>query len=341
MMRIIDEGEGELVGWHDPDENREWILQNKSPALVDKRMAIAEAVSKFVNDGDILAMGGFGHIRVSFAGVYEMIRQKKRDLTLLGKTAVHDMDLLIGGGCISKVEAAYSFGHELRGLSPCGRRAVESGQVKVVAEISNAGFQWRFLGGMMGVPFIPTRVMLGSDTFSKSSAKIVEDPFSGKPICLLPSCNPDVVFIHVPRCDRFGNCQIDGILIEDFELARAARRLIVTTEQVIYNEEIRDHPDQTKIPGFIVDAVVEVKYGAHPTLMPDMYYFDEEIIGEWLDMSKTEEGTQEWLDKYVHGTANFQDYIELVGGEAKMKYLYDVEHYEADMKAPWLEKKKK
>jgi len=340
-MRIIDEGEGELVGWHDPDENREWILQNKSPALVDKRMAIAEAVSKFVNDGDILAMGGFGHIRVSFAGVYEMIRQKKRDLTLLGKTAVHDMDLLIGGGCISKVEAAYSFGHELRGLSPCGRRAVESGQVKVVAEISNAGFQWRFLGGMMGVPFIPTRVMLGSDTFSKSSAKIVEDPFSGKPICLLPSCNPDVVFIHVPRCDRFGNCQIDGILIEDFELARAARRLIVTTEQVIYNEEIRDHPDQTKIPGFIVDAVVEVKYGAHPTLMPDMYYFDEEIIGEWLDMSKTEEGTQEWLDKYVHGTANFQDYIELVGGEAKMKYLYDVEHYEADMKAPWLEKKKK
>jgi acyl CoA:acetate/3-ketoacid CoA transferase alpha subunit len=340
-MNIIDEGEGELVGWHDPDENREWIMRNKSPALVDKRMDISEAVSKFVRDGDVLAMGGFGHIRVSFAGIYEMIRQKKRDFTVLGKTAVHDMDLLIGGGCVSKVEAAYSFGHELRGLSSCGRRAVESGNVKVVAEISNAGFQWRFLGGMMGVPFIPTRVMLGSDTFRKSSAKIIEDPFSGKPICLLPSCNPDVVFIHVPRCDRFGNCQIDGIMIEDFELARAARRLIVTTEQVIYNEEIRDHPDQTKIPGFIVDAVVEMKYGAHPTLMPDLYYFDEEVIGDWLDKSKTEEGTQEWMDTYVHGVANFQEYLELVGGEAKMKYLYDVEHYEAELKAPWLEKKKK
>ena len=340
-MKIIDEGEGELVGWHDPDENREWILQNKSPALVDKRMSISEAVSKFVKDGDVLAMGGFGHVRVSFAGIYEMIRQKKRDLTMLGKTAVHDIDLLIGGGCVSKVEVAYAFAHELRGLSACGRRAVESERVKVVSEISNGGFQWRFLAGMMGVPFIPCRMLQGSDTFRKSSAKIVEDPFTGKPICLLPSCNPDVVFIHVPRCDRFGNCQIDGILIEDFELARAARRLIVTTEEIIYNEEIRDHPDQTKIPGFIVDAVVEVKYGAHPTLMPGLYYFDEEIIGEWLDMSKTEEGTQEWIDKYVNGTADFQEYIELVGGETKMKYLHDVEHYEAEMKAQWLEKKKK
>ncbi|HMF33812.1 MAG TPA: CoA-transferase [Candidatus Lokiarchaeia archaeon] len=340
-MKILDEGEGELVGWHDPDENREWIAQHKSPALVDKRMSIEEAVSKFVNDGDVLAMGGFGHIRVSFAGVYEMIRQKKRNLTVLGKTAVHDMDVLIGGGCVSKVEAAYSFAHELRGLSPCGRRAVESGQVQVVAEISNGGFQWRFLGGMMGVPFIPCRMLLGSDTFRKSSAKVVEDPWSGKPICLLPSCNPDVVFIHVPRCDRFGNCQIDGILIEDFELARAARRLIITTEEIIYNEQIREQPDQTKIPGFIVDAVVEVKYGAHPSLMPGKYYFDEEIIGEWLDVTKTEEGTQEWMDKYVYGVANFQEYLELVGGEEKMKYLHDVEFYEAELKAPWLDKKKK
>jgi len=339
-MKVIDQGEGELVGWHDPDENREWIRKNKSPALVDKRMSIDEAVSKFVKDGDVLGMGGFGHIRVSFAGIYEMIRQKKKNLTVLGKTAVHDMDVLIGGGCVGKVEVAYSFGHELRGLSSCGRRAVESGRVKVVSEISNGGFQWRYLGGMMGVPFVPCRMMQGSDTFRKSSAKIVEDPFTGKPICLLPSCNPDVVFVHVPRCDKFGNCQIDGILIEDFELARAARRLIITTEEIIDNEEIRKDPDQTKIPGFIVDAVVEMKYGAHPTLMPDKYYFDEEIIGEWLIMSKTDEGTEKWIDKYVHGTANFEEYIKLIGGEAKMKYLYDVEHYKAELKAPWLDKKK-
>ncbi len=340
-MKVLEQGEGELVGWHDPDENRAWIAKNKSPALVDKTMDIATAVSKFVKDGDVLGMGGFGHIRVSFAGIYEMIRQKKRNLTVLGKTAVHDMDVLIGGGCVSKVEVAYSFAHELRGLSSCGRRAVESGKVKVVAEISNGGFQWRFLGGMMGVPFVPCRMLLGSDTFRKSSAKVVEDPFTGKPICLLPSCNPDVVFVHVPRADRFGNCQVDGIMIEDFELARAARRLIITTEKIIYNEDIRANPDLTKIPGFIVDAVCEIKYGAHPTLMPNLYYFDEEIIGEWLAETKTDEGTKAWMDKYVHGTKNFEEYLQLVGGEKKMKYLYDVEHYEADMKAPWLEKKTK
>jgi 3-oxoacid CoA-transferase subunit A/glutaconate CoA-transferase subunit A len=130
-------------------------------------------------------------------------------------------------------------------------------------------------------------------------------------------------------------------MVEDFELARAARRLIVTTEEVVSEEIIRDHPDQTKIPGFIVDAVVEVKYGAHPTLMPELYYFDEEIIGEWLDASKTDEGTAEWIDKYIRGTSNFQEYIELVGGETKMEYLRAVEHYEAELKAPWLDKKRK
>ncbi|MHA1213734.1 MAG: CoA transferase subunit A [Candidatus Hodarchaeales archaeon] len=340
-MKILHEGEGELVGWHDPDENREWILKNKSRALTDKRMELKKAVSKFVSDGSVLAMGGFGHIRVSFAAIYEMVRQKKRNLTMIGKTSVHDIDVLIGGGCISKVEVAYAFGHELRGLSPCGRRAVESGEVKVIAEISNSAHQDRFLGGMLGVPFIPTRAMLGTDTFKKSSAKIVEDPWTGKPICLVPSCNPDVVFIHVNRCDMFGNCQIDGILIEDFELARAARRLIITTERIIDNEIIRERPWETVIPGFLVDAVIEIKYGAHPVHVPTEYYFDEEIIGEWLLASKTPEGTQEWLDKYVYGVNDFGEYLELVGGEKKMKYLADVEHYRAELKAPWLDKKRK
>jgi acyl CoA:acetate/3-ketoacid CoA transferase alpha subunit len=236
---------------------------------------------------------------------------------------------------------AYSFGHEMRGLSACGRRNVESGKVKVIGEISNAGYQWRFLGGMMGVPFIPCRVMLGSDTFEKSSAKIIEDPWTKKPICLVPSCNPDVVFMHVHRCDIYGNSQVEGIMIEDFELARAARRLIITTEEIIDNERIRARPWETNFPGFLADAVIPIKYGAHPALMPNCYYFDEEIIGEWLNMSTTEEGTQAWIDKYVHHTADFAEYLKLVGGEKKMKYLHDVEFYKADLKAPWLEDKKK
>ena len=109
-MDIIEQGEGALVGWHDPDEARRWVQQNKRRDLVDKRMPVAEAVKKFVADGSFLAMGGFGHIRVSMSAVYEMIRQCKRDLTIAGKTAVHDSDILIGSGVVDKIEVAYSFG---------------------------------------------------------------------------------------------------------------------------------------------------------------------------------------------------------------------------------------
>ena len=121
-MNILAEGQGELVGWHDPDENREWIRENKSRDLRDKRMSVQAAVAQFVHDGDFIASGGFGHIRVAMAIVYEIIRQRKRHLIMAGKTAVHDIDLLIGAGCVDRVEAAYAFGHELRGLSPAGRR---------------------------------------------------------------------------------------------------------------------------------------------------------------------------------------------------------------------------
>ena len=167
-IEILAEGQGELLGWHDPDENRAWVRDNKSRGLIDKRMSVKEAVTRFVHDGDYLAFGGFGNVRTPMALVYEIIRQRRRNLVMAGKTAVHDIDLLIGGGCVAKVDVAYAFGHEIRGLSPAGRRAVESGQVKVTGEISNAGYQWRFLAGMMGIPFIPIRSMGGTDTFEKS-----------------------------------------------------------------------------------------------------------------------------------------------------------------------------
>jgi len=338
-MEVLSEGCGELIGWHDPDEQRAWVRENKSRDLKDKQITLAEAVDRYVPDGTFLAMGGFGHIRVSMAAVYEMIRQHKKHLALAGKTGVHDADLLIGAGCVDRVEVAYAFGHEMRGLSPASRRAVETGQCKVVAELSNAVYQWRFLAAMMGLPFIPTRNMLGTDTLRYSSAKVIQDPFSGKPICLVPACYPDVVFMHVPRCDIYGNAQIDGTLIEDFELARAAKRLILTTEDIVPESEIRRQPWRTAIPFFLVDAVVEVPYGSHPCQMPLLYFFDEEHIGEWLRMSKSPEGTREYFDEYVHGVKDFTDYLELVGGLRKLNYLKKVEQLRAPMTAPWLKKR--
>jgi glutaconate CoA-transferase subunit A len=191
----------------------------------------------------------------------------------------------------------------------------------------------------MGLPFIPTRALLGTDTLAHSSAKVIQDPFSGKPICLLPAAYPDVAIIHVPRCDKFGNCHIDGTMVEDFELARAARRLIISTEEIISNDQIREKPWLTRIPYFHVDAVVEQKYGSHPCQMPLEYFFDEEHIGEWLELSKTDEGTKQYMDKYVFGTKDFNDYIKLIGGKKKMKELVDVENLKRPMTAPWLKSK--
>jgi acyl CoA:acetate/3-ketoacid CoA transferase alpha subunit len=334
-MELLKEGKGELLGWHDPDEARDWVLKNKSRELKDKTMSVKEAVSRFIHDGDFIASGGFGHIRVSMAIVYEIIRQQKRNLTMAGKTAVHDIDILIGSGCVNRAEVAYCFGHELRGLSPASRRMVEIGQCKVVAETSNAGYQWRFLAGMMGIPFIPSRNLLGTDTGGYSSCKVVKDPFSGKPINLIPAAYPDVAFIHVHRCDIYGNSQIDAILVEDFELSRCARRLIITTEKIIDNEAIRNEPWKTAIPFLVVDAVVKVPYGSHPCEMPGMYYYDEEHIAEWLDLSRTQKGVDEYFSKYVFGVDSFDDYLRLCGGIRKLNYLKRREFLKEPMVAPW------
>jgi 3-oxoacid CoA-transferase subunit A/glutaconate CoA-transferase subunit A len=334
-MEVLHEGKGQLVGWHDPDDNRDYVLHNKSRELKDKTTSAREAVAAFVKDGDFIASGGFGHIRVSMNIIYELIRQRKRNLVMAGKTAVHDLDLLVGNGCVDRVEVAYSFGHEIRGLSPASRRMVESGRCKVIGEISNSGYQWRFLAGMMGIPFIPSRNLLGTDTGAYSSCKVVTDPFSGKPINLIPAAYPDVAFIHVHRCDVYGNCQIDGIMVEDFELARCARKLIITTEKIIDNEDIRTQPWRTVIPFYVVDAVVEQPFGSHPCELHGEYFFDEEHIAEWLALSKTEEGVMEYANKYIFSVDSFDDYLELCGGLKKMDFLIRREAMRVPLVTPW------
>jgi len=335
-VEVLCEGEGELLAFYDPEEHREWVRKNKSLSMESKLMDVREAVSKFVRDGSYIALGGFGHVRVSMVAIYEIIRQRKRNLIVAGKTAVHDLDCLIAAGCVSKVEVAYSFGHELRGLSPASRRAVETGRVKVASEWSNAAFQWRFKAAASGLPWIPAYILMGTDTFKRSSAKIVKDPFTGRPICLIPACFPDVAIIHVHRCDEYGNCQIDGILVEDFELARAARRLIITAEEIVPHEKIREEPWRTSIPYFYVDAVVEAPYGCHPCNMPNCYYFDEEHIAEYLKMTRTEEGTKEYFDKFVYGVEDHFQYLELIGGIKKLDYLKRLEQGRAKFVYPWV-----
>ena len=335
-LAVLERGEGELVGWADPDEMRAWMREHKPNGLKDKRLSAAEAVETYVNDGDLIASGGFGHVRVSTALIHEIIRQGVSDLTLAGKTAVYDSDLLIAANAVDRVEAAYSFAHEARGLAPASRRRVEGGDCEVVAEISNAGLQWRFLAAKMGLPFVPSRILAGTDTFAKSSAVRVEGPFAGKPLTLLPACYPDVAVIHVSRCDRYGNSQIDGITVEDPELAAAAKRLIVSTEEVVDEDTIRDAPDETVFPHFLVDAVVEQPYGGHPGDMLDAYYFDETHIAEWLERSRTDEGVEGYMAEYIHDVPDFDAYLEKIGGEERLAELEAVEHYEQETDYPWV-----
>jgi hypothetical protein len=172
---------------------------------------------------------------------------------------------------------------------------------------------------------------MGTDTFEKSSAKMIRDPWSGKKIALIPAAYPDVALLHVPRCDKYGNAQIDGIPIEDFELARAARRVIITSEEIIPEEEIRRAPDQTAIPFYVVDAVCEVPYGAHPTQMPYRYFFDEGHIREWMTLSKTAQGAQTYFNKYVLGMRDYDMYLERIGGLRKLNELKRIEQLRAPM----------
>jgi hypothetical protein len=167
----------------------------------------------------------------------------------------------------------------------------------------------------MGVPFLPTRSMLGSDTLKYSSAKVVEDPFTGLRVCLLPALILDVALIHVHRADRYGNAQIEGISGFAAEMARACKRLIISAEEIVPTDEIRKYPDRTIIPYFLVDAVVHAPFGSHPGEMAYVYGRDEPVIKEWVEFSKTVEGTAAYIDKYVRGVKNHQEYMQLIGKE--------------------------
>jgi acyl CoA:acetate/3-ketoacid CoA transferase len=155
--------------------------------------------------------------------------------------------------------------------------------------------------------------MLGTDTLKHSAAKVVEDPFTGKPVCLVPALYMDVGLIHVHQCDRFGNCRVEGISGFAAEMSRASKKLIISTEEIVSTDEIRKYPEQTIIPYYLVDAVVEAKYGSHPGEMCYRYWRDGEHLQQFLKDSADPGKTKAYLDKWVYGPKNHAEYVELVG----------------------------
>jgi len=312
-MQIIDSGIGELIQPPDLEAFREWNRTQKSRTLVDKRMNEQEAIARFVKDGDYIGTELYGTCRCPMSLCQEVIRQGKKDLRVAGQ-GVLELDMWLAAGMVKKLDITY-IGMEVYGISNGLRRAVESGQVESVTEWSNAGITWRFKAASIGAPFIAVRSMLGTDTFKYSAAKAVECPFTGQTICLIPALVLDVGLIHVHRADKHGNCQIEGISGFAFEMARACKRLIISAEEIVPTEEIRRYPDRTIIPYYLVDAVVQAPFGSHPGEMPYLYARDEPGIKEWVGANKTAEGAQAYLDKYIYGVKDFEEYLALFGRE--------------------------
>ncbi len=312
-MNIVESGIGELIQPPDLDGFREWNREKKSRALVDKRMTEQEAIARFVTDGCYLGTELYGTVRCPMSLAREVVRQGKKDLRIAGQ-GVMELDLLLGAHLVKTLDITY-IGLEVYGTSSALRREVESGRVEKVVEWSNGGITWRFKATSMGVPFIPVRSMLGTDTLRYSAAKVAECPFTGQKVCLIPALILDVGLIHVHRADRYGNAQIEGISGFAFELARASKRLIISAEEIVDTEEIRRYPERTIIPYYLVDAVVHAPFGSYPGEMVYMYGRDEEQLREWVESFQTEEGTQAYLQKYVYSVANHEEYLALIGQE--------------------------
>lgn len=325
MSESQPEGRGPLFVDPSADALRA-ALSQKPRALADKVTDVHDAVARLVNDGDYLAIGGFGCDRLPVAIVHEILRQKKQRLAFAGHTATHDFQLLCSGNLtgrgqtLAKVDSAYIVGLEARGLSPHARRVMESGEVEV-CEWSNYALAVRLQAAAMGVPFLPTRTMLGTDTFDRSAAKTIDCPFTGQRLALLPALSPDVAAIHVHEADRFGNCRIRGTTVADIELARASKRVIVTCERLIPGDEFRRDPSLTAIPFLCVDAVCEVPFGSYPGNMPYEYFSDETHLRKWLEIEKDREGFLKFLDEHIFGVADFGEYLQRCGGLPRMQEL--------------------
>jgi glutaconate CoA-transferase, subunit A len=308
-----------------PDLARQ-AFQHKPRSLTKKLTTVQEAVARLVSDGDYLAIGGFGTNRIPTAVCHEILRQKKQRLSFAGHTATHDFQLLCAGNLtergqtLAKVDAAYIVGLEARGLSPHARRVMESGTLEV-AEWSNYALAVRFRAAAMGVPYLPVRSMLGTETGKESGAAEVVCPYSGVKLLALPAIYPDVAAIHVHEADVFGNARIRGTSVADLDVARAAKKLIITCERLIPHEEFRREPDRTSIPFYCVDAVCEVPFGSYPGNMPYEYFSDEEHLKLWMKKEEDPVEYRQFLAEAIWNQPDFHSYLQWSGGLKRLQEL--------------------
>ena len=269
-----------------------------------------------MSDGDHVAVGGILFSRTPLALIREILRQRRRGLTLTRNLTCYEAELFMVAGAVDRVVTAWMGIGLPWGVSKIMRQYVESGKV-ALEEWSHLALGLRFRAGAMGVPFLPSLTMLGSDLMAVGGVKTIEDPYTGATLAAVPALFPDVAILHVHRADRFGNCQIDGYPHMDADIARAATTVLVTTEEIIPEEETRRHPDRTVIPGFVVDALVHVPFGAFPHECYGLYEADIDHFDGYAGAidARGPQAVADYLERYVYAPPTFADYLDLFGGE--------------------------
>src|SRR5579885_413985 len=282
---------------------------------MSKLLSMPEAIERFVPHGASVAMGLQLEQMIPFAAGHELIRQKRRGLTLIGPISDILFDQLIGAGCVEKVIAAW-VGNVMMGSAYNFRRAVEQDGMKVF-NMTNFSIALALQAGAMGVPFLPAKTALGADT-PKGNHFFYQifSPFSPKEtLWAVRALVPDVTIVHVQRADAEGNAHCWGSFGVMLEGVRAAQRVIVTAEQIVAPEIIVSDPNRTVIPGFLVSAVVECPFGAHPSPVQGFYNRDNLFFREYHEQTKTKAETNAWLDRWIYGIPSRQEYVRQLGND--------------------------
>ncbi|PYY15584.1 MAG: CoA transferase subunit A [Acidobacteria bacterium] len=282
---------------------------------MSKLRSMRDAIAEFVPDGSSVAVGLQLEQMIPFAAGHEIIRQKKRDLRLIGPISDCLFDQLIGAGCVKDVVAAW-VGNVMMGQAYNFRRAVEAGEVRVF-NMTNFTIALGLQAGAIGVPFLPTRTARGSDV-PKGNHFFYQiiSPFEPKETLLaVRAIAPDITIVNVQRADAEGNAHCWGNFGVMLEAVRAAKKVIVVAEEIVEQEVIASDPNRTVIPGFLVSAVVHEPFGAHPSPVQGYYSRDSEFFRAYHAETKTPEDFVRWRSKWVDGVRDRSGYLRMLGSD--------------------------
>jgi glutaconate CoA-transferase subunit A len=280
-----------------------------------KLTSMAQAISAHVPSGAMVLLGAQLEPMIPFAAGHEIIRQGRRDLTLVGPISDILFDQMIGAGCVSRVFAAW-VGNVSAGVGYCLRRAVEQNVPRPVqmVDYSNLTMALALHAGALGVPFLPTYSTLGSDLLKKNgNLREFASPVNEEKLVAVRALRPDVAILQVQRSDQFGNSHLWGSLGVAVDAARASRKVIVVAEEIVSPEVIASDPNRTLVPGFLVAAVVHEPRGAHPSPVQGFYGRDHAYFTQYHEQSRTLEDYEKWLERWVLGVPDRQAYLELLG----------------------------